>query len=336
VNTFRIKCAFRAVFRGMAIAFLLGQPGPSHAAGLPYERVFKNRNATGEELARAFFDLLSKTGSPAGTIGTTPAQDEASKKLVRPYLDPAFLLQRASGERYTAQTYLPADVDEFKLGDVSETRPAEGVVVVRYAIRTFETLPDSALVMSKDKAPRLTVFHWSVDDKRWKVLSHANFNTPVAAICDRKPFFDNGVNSPAHPKDQALGEELVGRFYDLVSKGDALPIYHPELQFQSASGVGYSGLVNRARPTRYRKITFGRAVVTRNGRLLVVSSYNSTEERILMQSVHLQAESAPNLSTFMQGQDGTWSLIAIAAFAPAKALPEGAVCMAPGKLQNAP
>ena len=142
-------------------AFLTGAPSIAFAESNSYDKIFSNKDASGEELASAFFDLLSNTGSPAGTVGTTADQDEASKTLVKPYLDPALQLQRSTGERYTAETYIPADIDEFDIGDVRETRPAEDVLVVRYSVRATETLPDAALVMSNNKAPRLTVFHWS-------------------------------------------------------------------------------------------------------------------------------------------------------------------------------
>ena len=133
MSTVRKKIRFACL---LVSAFLLLLPTSGSFAGdRSYEKVFSDKSATGEDLANAFFDLLSNTGSPSGTVGTTAEQDEASKALVKPYLDPAFLLQRASGERYTAETYLPADVDEFELGDVRETRPADDVVVVRYSVR---------------------------------------------------------------------------------------------------------------------------------------------------------------------------------------------------------
>ena len=190
-----IRMASRVVGLAASAFLFLNLPSATLLAGAPYERVFNSKSATGEELANAFFDLLSATGSPAGTVGTTTEQNEASKALVSPHLDSAFQLQRASGERYTANTYLPADVDDFEIGDVRETRPADDVLVVRYSVRTTETLSDAALVMSKDKAPRLTVFHWNDSDKSWKILSHANFNTPLAAVCDNEPLVDNGLQS---------------------------------------------------------------------------------------------------------------------------------------------
>ena len=334
---FAIKMVFRQLCLGITTSFFLTiLPSLTFAADAHYEQVFKNKSASGQELVKAFFDLLSKSGSPTGIVGTTASQDEASKALVKPYLDPAFLLQRATGERYIAGTYLPADVDKFEVGDVRMTRPADGVVVVRYSVRTTETLPDAALIMSNSKAPRLTVFHWSSYDSRWKILSHANFNTPVASICDKKPFVDSGLRSPSSPEDQSLGKELIGRFYDLVMKGDSSPILNPQIQFQSASGVGYTTLSERKKSTQYQRITFDDAVITRNGRLLVVSTFNTTEQRTLMQDNHLHADKAANLSTFIQSDNGQWSIISVAAFAPPISLPKGVECVPPGKLQHAP
>ena len=330
------KIVSTGVFIAASAFLLMSIPSITFAADASYEKVFKDKNATGDDLARAFFDLLYNTGSPTGTVGTTAEQDEASKALVKPYLDPAFQLQRASGERYTAENYLPADVDDFEIGDVSETRPTDDVLVARYFIRATETLPTSALVMSKDKAPRLTVFHWSEADSQWKILSHANFNTPVAAICDKDPLVDNGTESAAKPDDQALGEALIGKFYELIVKGDALPILHAEIQFQSASGIGYARLVNRPAASKYDGLVFDDAVVTRNGHLLAVSTYTTATKRDLMNGNLLRDGAAPNLSTFIQSGDGSWSLIAVASFASLKELPADSQCVPAGVLQEAP
>ena len=45
--------------------------------------------------------------------GTAAAQDAASQALVRPFPDPAFQSQQASGERYDAARYMPTDIDAF-------------------------------------------------------------------------------------------------------------------------------------------------------------------------------------------------------------------------------
>ena len=81
-------------------------------------------------------------------------QDAASKSLVKPYLDPAPIVQKAIGERCIAADDRPADVDDFKIGDVRVTNPADGVIVVRYIVRAAEVPPGSAQAMATDKAPR--------------------------------------------------------------------------------------------------------------------------------------------------------------------------------------
>jgi hypothetical protein len=331
-----IKMISSSLFLGISVFFLASLPSLTLAAGASYEQVFKNKSSGGEELVKAFFDLLSDPGKTAEVVGAKATQAQPPNALVRPYLDPAFVLQRASGERYVAETYMPASVEKFAIGDVRTTQPAEGVIVVRYSVRATETTPDTALIMSKSKAPRLTVFHWNPAANRWQILSHANFNTPVAAICDKKPLTSNKIKSPSSPEDQLLGKELITKFYDLVMKGDSSPILNPQIQFQSAQGMGYTTLSERKKSTQYQRISFDSPIVTRNGRLLVVATFNTTEQRTLMQDNHLQADKAANLSTFIQSDSGQWSMIAVAAFAPAKALPDGVDCVPPGKLLNAP
>lgn len=323
-------------------------PNVAIAADAPasaYEQTLINKSASGEELVSAFLTLASRTGSPSGTVGTTAEQDEASRALVKPYLDPAFQLQRASGQRYTAENVLPADLDEFEVGDLRETRPAEDLVVVRYSVRASQTLPDAALVMSKDKAPRLTVFHWSASDSRWKVLSHANFNTPVAAICDRNPLIDNGLESSASAEDQKLGISLIEKYYSLLEKADSRTMVNPQAQGQGATGVGYTTLAEYKEP-KLSKVQLDDFVVTRNKDLIVVSLYARSIYRITQESgvisnvttpsLPLTEEVKPRLFTFLQSEAEGWRLIATAVFNPPKALPQGTVCVPSGSLEQAP
>ena len=330
-------CFSKGFYIALAALFLIFSNHIASFAGTPaasYEQTFGNKKATGEELANAFFDLLSKTGSPSGVIGTTAAQDAASRALVKPFLDPAFQLQRASGERYTAETYLPADVDEFKIGDVRETRPADDVVVVRYSVRATATLPDAALVMSKDKAPRITVFHWNSSDARWKILSHANFNTPVAAICNTAPLIDNGLKSPANSEDQALGQKLAQDWYSLAETGDLIPMLHPMVQLQTSGGQGSSTL-SEYKPAKISKTEMDRLVVTRNENLLVLSLYARVSDTLLLDE-KFGNTFTPRLYTFLKSNDGKWRIISSGYFnLPAK-LPAGTACVPSGSFNKAP
>lgn len=317
-------------------AFLLTlNTSPAITSELSYDSMFKEKSATGGGLAYAFFYLLSATGSPYGTVGTTAEQDESSKAMVKPYLDTAFQLQRASGERYTAETYLPADVDVFEMGDVRETRPADDVIVVRYSLRTAQTLPDAALMLSKEKAPRLTVFHWDSAESSWKVLSHANFNTPIAAICDKDPLVDNGLESSASPEDQKLGVSLAEKWFTLLEQGDGSPILNTQVQGQTASGLGYT-TSSEYKPAKLSKVQLDDFVVTRNGKLIVVSLYAKDAQIELEEARQLGTYVTPRLLTFYQGNDGSWTLIAAATFNPPEELPQGTACVPMGKLEDAP
>jgi hypothetical protein len=329
------KIASTSVLLAFSAFLITHNPSPAITSELSYDSMFKEESATGGGLAHAFFYLLSATGSPYGTVGTTAEQDEASKALVKPYLDPAFQLQRASGERYTAATYLPADVDAFEIGDVRETRPADDVLVVRYSIRTTQTLPDAALVMGKDKAPRLTVFHWNSVDASWKILSHANFNTPVAAVCDKEPLIDNGLESSVSPDDYRLGVSLIEKWITLLDEGNSRNMLNPQAQGQNAGGMGYTTMSEYKDPI-ISKIHFDDVVVSRNGRLIVVSYYAKVDQALFQGSQLLSAEVTPRLLTFLQGDDESWSLIANATFNPPKELPQGTVCVPAGVLEEAP
>lgn len=305
---------------------------PARAAESTHVLVFGDRNASGENLAHAFFQLLSLTGSRSGVITTTPEQDAASAELVAPFLDPAFLLQRASGERYLAVNYMPSDVDTFEISHLRETRPSAGVIVVRYAVAAIATTPDSGLILSAEKAPRLTVFRWSEARKRWLVVSHANFNTPVAAICSQKPVMTAGLPSPVGQQQRHLGEELVRRWFDLLAREQGELMLNPQVQSQTAGGDGYTTIAERKRITVTSRELDG-YVVTHHEGLMVVSVYHRVAEANYM-GTQLGTAKNPLVLTFQQAGDGAWMLIAIAIFCPPKQRPADVACIDPGQAEQ--
>lgn len=305
---------------------LLGVPSIAYSAQPTFEQSFSNKAVSGEELANAFLEMLEVAGSKGAE----------SKAFVKPYLDPAFLLQRASGKRYLADTYVPPEIESFEISDVRETRPSDEVMVLRYSVRTDETAPDTALVMSKEKAPRITVFHWDAADRRWQVVSHANFNVPVAAVCDKSAVAQVALTSPVAAADYNLGLDLVNEFVDLLENGDAAPIYHPLIQVQTASGAGITTLKERKTPSKVEGMSFKDPIVTRNGHLIVFSAYFETEHNNFMDVNKLDVGIVPHLLTFLEGEDGKWMMIANALFSTPATLPEGVQCITKHKLEGAP
>ncbi len=305
---------------------IMALPSIATATQVNFEESFNNKAATGVELANAFFEMLEVAGSKGAE----------SKAFAKPYLDSAFLLQRASGKRYLVDTYVPPLIESFEVGDVRETRPADDVMVVRYSVRTDETAPDTALIMSKEKAPRITVFHWDAADRRWKVVSHANFNIPVAAVCDKQAIVQEALTSPVTSADYVLGLEVVNDFISLLEAGDAAPIVHPLYQVQTASGAGLTTLAERKKPSKVDDMTFKDPVVTRNGHLMVFSGYFETTQHTFMNVNQLRVGMVPHLLTFLEVEGGKWKMVANALFSPPATLPEGVACITKHKLEMAP
>lgn len=302
----------------------IGLPDVARASEATHERSFADKAVSGPDLAAAFLDLLTAAGKA-----------EAPNLFIRPYLDPAFILQRASGKRYVAENYVPPLIRGYEIGDVRETRPAPDVMILRYSVRAAETAPDTALVMSSDKAPRLTVFRWNGKASRWQVVSHANFNVPVAAVCDTSPVAQSAVISPATPDDYKLGTEIVDKFITLLEAGDAKSILNPQIQVQTASGFGYSTLAERKKPSSVSNMTYKDPLISRDGKLLVFSAYFLTTQHDFMKDNKLRVGLVPHLLTFMQDDDGSWKMIANALFSPPADVPKGVSCVIQNDLQNA-
>lgn len=286
-----------------------------------------NEQASGQEIAEAWFDLLALTGSDTGVTGAPAGAAQAGADLVRPYLDDTFQLQRASGERYTASDYVPVDIDAFDITDLRETAPTDDIRVLRFAVSTpGATTLDSGMVLSDVVAPRLAVARWDGDLGRWRIVSKANFNIPVQAVCDQTAVTMTTPQVPTSAEDQALGEDLARQWFDLLVAGDGSSLLNSGVQGQTASGAGYTGA------SEYTKGTLAAAdlsdfVVTRNGNLLVVSLAVQAAGTVYADTTPLGATKTPRLLTFLQDEGGQWSLIATATFNPPATSPDGVECV---------
>lgn len=299
-------------------------PNTSFAAGASHEKTFSDKDASGASLATAWLKLLTAAG-----------KESNSNSFVRPYLNPAFVLQRASGKRYTADNYVPPLIQSYEVGDVRETRPAPDVMVLRYSVRAAETASDTALVMGTDKAPRLTVFLWNDRASRWQVVSHANFNVPVAAVCDRTPMTQTPISSPASPEDYKLGIDLVNKFIELLEASNAKLMLHPQVQVQTASGFGITTLAERKKPSSASNMSYKDPLISRDRKFLVFSGYFLTPQHDFMKDNQLRVGIVPHLLTFMKDDDGKWLMIANALFSPPTEIPKGASCVVQDDLQHA-
>ena len=292
---------------------------------------FSDRGASGEELANAWFGLLSLTGREAGQVATTPEEVEAGMALVRPYLDPAFTLVRATGQRYTAGNYVPLDVDAFEVSDVIVTEPREDVRVIRYFVsQPGATAPDAGVVMSGDKAPRMSVLRWDEEQGHWMMVSHANFNFPLAALCSQEPIGVSGEAPSASPEDIALGTSLVEQWRDITTGVSDEKVRHPANQIQLADGQGWptaDGAPIEWAPAQ--AYDFANVGVARNGDLLVVS-YDAVVSDLVMEGDEYRETASPRLLTYLLSPEGKWELIALANFTVPQDVPADVDCVSLG------
>ena len=118
-------------------------------------------SATGQELATQFMTILQ----------------EGDQEALSAFIADGFVIQRADGSTATRDEYLadPISVTSFELGPEVLGVQDGDVLVVRWSVTASEATTAGAL--GEDVAPRLSTFVWR--DGSWRMVSHANFNTPT-------------------------------------------------------------------------------------------------------------------------------------------------------------
>ncbi|MEI7626470.1 MAG: hypothetical protein WCK06_10045 [Actinomycetota bacterium] len=285
------------------------------------------RGASGEAIANGWFALLAATSSPTATLAESPEQARAHIASVKPYLDPAFQIQRASGQRYLAADYVPSNIHKFTISDVVSTEPNDSMKVVRYGISTpGATTSESSAVLSSKVEPRISVFRWDQDRGHWVIVSHANFNTSVVAACDKTPVQESKEQPTTSAEDVATGEALVHQWRAITVGESKADVLDPQNQIQLADGEGWpnpDGSQIKWSPAKsYEPHDI---VVTRHGELLV-ASYSAVETDLSVEGKAYAAASAPRLLTYRLADKDQWKLIALANFNSPKKASNDADC----------
>lgn len=288
---------------------------------------FKIQNSSGEQLVYAWYKVLAKTGSKEGIKSSTHDEFRQSRLIVLPYLDKALQVVRANGQRFSKSTYIPTDIDDYGIREIYITRPSPGTIVARYQVRVRgATLPESNLVMSDAWAPRLTVFNWNPSISQWQVLSHANFNTPIAAICDSKPLFHSKPEPVVNQADYSLAKDLIENWFKSISIGKGMRVMNRQAQGQTSSGLGWT-TAKEYKPGKISSFEISDLIATRNNNLLVASANIRLHQAAYASTLSLSEAPFPRLLTFMKQPGSDWQLIASATFAEPKMLPAGAKCI---------
>jgi hypothetical protein len=149
-------------FAGAFLVPALLLAGPAGASTARAASSGTDATATAETLVDRYFTLLHD-------------EDEAG---LRKFLSPAFTLQRADGTGATKDEYLRnlPTVESFELTDLVAERAGD-VLAVRYLAEATGVVDGRAY--TPGPAPRLSVF--VRDQKRWRIVAHANFNPLTGA-----------------------------------------------------------------------------------------------------------------------------------------------------------
>lgn len=338
-----MKKRFRILQFGLAGTLLLSACGggaatsesPAAEAGpaafLDPKTAYADREASGEDLIYAWFGVLALTGRGAGEVATTPEEVEAGMAIVRPYLDPAFTLMRATGQRYTVGNFVPLDIDDFELSDFVVTEPREDIRVIRYFVKQpGATSPDAGVVMSDERAPRISVFRWDDVLGHWVAVSYANFNGAIAAICEQDPIPVTGETATASAEDVALGTSLVEQHRAITLGQVKQSVRHSEGQIQLADGQGWPTAdgepIEWSPASAYEADNIG---IARNGDLLV-ASFDAVVRDIVMEGDEYRDTASPRLLTYLLSPEGKWEYIALANFNVPEGVPADVDCVSPG------
>lgn len=293
------------------------------------QEAFANPEASEEDLIYAWFGLLALTGRGPGEVATSSEEVEAGMKTVRPYLDPAFTLMRATGQRYTAGNYVPLDIDAFELSDFVVTEPREDIRVIRFFVsQPGATAPDEGVVMSGDKAPRIAVLRWDDEQGHWVIVSYANFNSAIAAICEQAPIQVRGETPVTSPEDLALGTSLAERNAAVATGKSTQEVASPAYQVQFADGSGWPTteevMIDDWTPAE--SYEFANLGVARNGDLLVLS-YDAKVKDVVIEGEDYRDTASPRLITYLQNPEGEWEKIAQGSFNVPEGVPSDVDCV---------
>jgi hypothetical protein len=283
-------------------------------------------NQFGKRLADEVYSVLSEVGTPTGNISAElPAGGEAAVKIAKSILSDQALIQNARfSHGITKKTYIPTDIDQFNISDVVVTLPAEDVLVASYRV----SLPDrtdtvTGTVLSGDFLPRLTVLQWNESIQMWQVFSHADFDSPRAAVCGADTKRDY-VKSSFKRDDVELGAAIITEFVDAMM-GDYLKEHVLKgYQYVYASGEKKTQ-DGPVRTTIKRQVERLNLEAVRSGRLIAIRY--DTPGVLELDSGDVEPEIKPRLFTFYQGEDGKWRFISAAVFSVTKKLSDHMNCI---------
>lgn len=285
-------------------------------------------NELGRRMAEEAYAVFAEVGSPTGEISRKAlAADDPAVMRAKSIVAERALIQTARlNHGLTKETYMPSDIDEFTIEDVVLTQPAEGVLVVSYRV----ALPNrsdtvTGTVMKGEAMPRLTVLNWNDELKMWQVFSHADFDTPLAAICGRHEDTTH-AQSRFDLQDIELGTEVIDGFVKAMLADTLREHVLKGYQYVYASGERKT----KDGPVRThikKNVERSNLEAVRSGRLLAIRY--DTPGVLTLDDGEVEPDVKPRLFTFYRDGDGKWRFIAAAVFSVTQTVAKGTDCIAP-------
>ena len=288
----------------------------------------KQLNAFGQKAAEEAYTIMARFGSPTGQIGGRLNQGDKNAVInVRKLISDKAIIQSASlNYGMTKKTYMPKDIDNFKISDLVLTHPIEDVLVASYKV----SLPNrvdlkTGAVMSGENLPRLTVMAWNKSLKQWQIFSHADFDTPSATLCGyasglkaRKAYFSNS--------DNQLGSKVMTGFVDAMLN-DTLKD-HVIKGYQYVYASGEKNTEDGPFRTKIEKQTKRLNLeAVKYDRLLAIRY--DTQSALKIDGHSIEPSIKPRLFTFYKTDQGDWRFLASAVFSVTANAAAGVSCVKP-------
>jgi hypothetical protein len=285
-------------------------------------------NLFGLNAANEVYAALYRVGSATGQIGGKLNQaDRAAVKNVKNLIaDKALIQTSRTNYGMTKNTYIPSDVDTFKISDLKLTHPATDVLVVSYEV----TLPNrvdlqAGVMMSSETLPRLTVLQWNKALKQWQIFSHADFDSPSASLCGSKPVAEVKKGSFSK-KDNQLGAQVMTEFVAAMLSNRLKDQVLNGYQYVYASGEKQAE-DGRFRTRIEKQVPRANLEAVQSGRLLAIRY--DTQSALSVDGEAVDQSMKPRLFTFYKNDKGEWRFVASAVFSYTAKISAGINCVKP-------
>ncbi len=300
----------------------LGTP-PEQISGYSEQEL----NDLGRRMAEEVYAVLSEVGTSTGKITSQSLSDDDQSVITARSLvaDRALIQNARVSHGLTKTTYLPSDIDDFNIQDVVLTRPAHGVLVASYRV----ALPNrtdtvTGTVMKGEFMPRLTVLQWNDELRQWQVFSHADFDSPMAAVCN-KVQERSYARTTFDLQDIILGKSIIDKFVKAMIE-EKLPD-HVLKGYQYVYASGERKTEDGPVRTRITKnVDRINLEAVKSGRLIAIRY--DTKGVLTLDNGTVEPGVKPRLFTFYLGDDDKWRFIAAAVFSVTQKVADHTDCIA--------